>query len=272
MGARIRSVLLLGLLTALFIAVGFYFGGPLGATLGLAIAFAMNFVSYWYSDKIVLWIYRAKKLDDKKVNAMIERLAKKSGIPKPKTYIVSTDIPNAFATGRNPKHSAVAVTKGLMDKLEDEEVEAVLAHELSHIKNRDTLVSTIAATIAGALTWLAYIMYYGDERNRNALSFVLMFVLAPLAASLIRLAITRNREYLADHTGALLSNPLKLASALEKISASTRHAKVKGNAATAHMFIVNPFSGMSLIELFSTHPSTTSRVEKLRAMAKSRNN
>ncbi len=269
MGARIRSVLLLGLLTALFLAVGFYLGGAIGATLGLVLAFTMNFVSYWYSDKIVLWIYRAKKLDDKKINAMIEKLAKKAGLPKPATYIVNTDVPNAFATGRNPKHSAIAVTKGLIDKLENDEIEAVLAHEISHIKNRDTLVSTIAATLAGALTWLAYIMYYGDERNRNALSFVLMFVLAPLAASLIRLAITRNREYMADRSGALLSDPLKLASALEKISSSVKGTRARGNAATAHLFIVNPFSSMSMMELFSTHPPTEKRVAILRAMKKS---
>jgi heat shock protein HtpX len=268
MGARIRSVILLGLLTAIFLAVGFYLGGTLGVTFGLILAFATNIVSYWYSDKIVLWIYRAKKLDNNKINKMIEELAKKAGIPRPKTYIVNTDAPNAFATGRNPKHSAVAVTTGLINNLNDDEVEAVLAHEVSHIKNRDTLVSTIAATIAGALTWLAYIFYYGDERNRNALSFVLLFMLAPLAASLIRLAISRNREYLADHSGALLSDPLKLASALEKISSSVKHTKLRGNAATAHMFIVNPFSGISLIELFSTHPPTEKRVAALRAMKK----
>lgn len=268
MGAAMRSTILLGLLTALFLAVGFFFAGVFGATLGLVIAFALNIFSYWYSDKIVLWMYRAKKLDNKKINAMVEGLAKKAGIPKPKTYVVNTDMPNAFATGRSPRHSAVAVTKGLVDKLNDGEIEAVLAHEISHIKNRDTLVSTMAATIAGALTWLAYILYFGNERNRNALSFVLMFVLAPLAASLIRLAISRNREYLADHTGALLSDPLKLASALEKISDSVKHAKMKGNPSTAHMFIVNPFSGMSLLEMFSTHPHVEKRISILRSMKK----
>jgi len=268
MGARLRSTLLLGLLTAIFIAIGYIFGGIVGATAGLILAFTMNFFSYWYSDKIVLWMYRARKLDDKKINSMIEKLAKKSGIPKPKTYFVDTDVPNAFATGRSPKHSAVAVTRGLMERLDDDEIEGVLAHEMSHIKNRDTLVSTIAATLAGALTWLAYLFYFGDQRNKNALSFILLFILAPLAASLIRLGISRNREYLADHAGALISSPLKLASALEKISSDVKVKPMKGNNATAHMFIVNPFSGTTMIELFSTHPPTEKRVAALRAMAK----
>ncbi len=267
MGAQIRSALLLGLLTAIFLAVGYIFGGIFGASIGLVVAFATNFVSYWYSDKIVLWMYRAKKLDNKKMDAMIEKLAKKSGIPKPKTYLVDTDVPNAFATGRSPKHSAIAVTRGLTEILDEGEVEGVLAHEMSHIKNRDTLVGTVAATLAGALTWLAYLFYFGDERNRNALSFIFLFVLAPLAASLVRLAISRNREYLADHTGALISNPLKLASALEKISGSVKSKPMKGNASTAHMFIVNPFSGSSFIEMFSTHPPTEKRVAALKAMA-----
>ena len=164
MGARIRSALLLGLLTAIFLAVGYIFGGVFGASIGLVVAFATNFVSYWYSDKIVLWMYRAKKLDNKKMDAMIEKLAKKSGIPKPKTYFVDTDVPNAFATGRSPKHSAIAVTRGLTEILDEGEVEGVLAHEMSHIKNRDTLVGTVAATLAGALTWLAYIFYFGKGK------------------------------------------------------------------------------------------------------------
>jgi heat shock protein HtpX len=268
MGSALKSVLLLGILTALFIAVGYLFGGMAGATIGLIIALVMNLVSYWYSDRIVLRMYKAKKLDDKKINDMIKELADKAGIPKPETYIIETDTPNAFATGRSPKHSAVAVTRGLMNTLDSGEIEGVLAHEMSHIKNRDTLVSTIAATLAGALSWLGYIFYFGDTRDRNALSYVLLFILVPLSASLIRLAISRNREYLADKAGALISNPLKLASALEKISDSVKAKPAKGNASTAHMFIVNPFSGMSLIELFSTHPPTEKRVAALRSMTK----
>ncbi len=266
MGAKIRSALLLGLLTAIFLGIGYFFAGIAGVTIGLIIALLTNFVSYWYSDKIVLWMYRAKKTDDKRINSIVEKISKKAGIPKPETYIVDTDVPNAFATGRSPKHSAIAVTRGLMERLDTDEIEGVLAHEMSHIKNRDTLVSTLAATLAGALTWLAYLFYFGDDRERNGLSFVLLFLLAPLAASLIRLAISRNREYLADQTGAMLSDPLELASALEKISSA--NGKMKGNKATAHMFIVNPFSGASMMELFSTHPPTEKRIAILRSMAK----
>lgn len=268
MGSFIKTTLLLGLLTAIFLAVGFYFGGIFGLTVGLILAFALNFVSYWYSDKIVLWVYRAKPLQNNKINNMVAKIATKAGIPKPKTYIVAMDVPNAFATGRNPKHSAVAVTKGLMDALNDGEIEAVLAHEIGHVKNRDTLVSTVAAVIAGAISWLAYAFYFGQQENRNALSFVLLFILAPLAASLVRLAITRTREFGADHTGALLSDPLKLASALEKISDAAKHSSIRGNAATSHLFIVNPFSGRSLIGLFSTHPPVAERTRRLREMGK----
>ncbi len=266
MGSFIKTTLLLGLLTAIFLAVGFWFGGIFGLTIGLALALVINLVSYWYSDRIVLRLYRAKPLQDRKINAMVEKLAHRAGIPKPKTYIVEMDVPNAFATGRNPKHSAVAVTKGLTEELNDSEVEAVLAHEISHIKNRDTLISTLAAVIAGAISWLAYAFYFGDGKNRNALSFVLLFVLAPLAASLVRLAISRTREFGADHSGALISDPLKLASALEKISSHS--GKLRGNAATSHLFIVNPFSGQSMLSLFSTHPPVGERCRRLREMKK----
>lgn len=267
-GALLRSVILLGILTAIFLAVGYFFGGVAGATIGLVLALLVNFVSFWFSDKIVLGMYGAKKLESKKLNAMIEKLAKKAGIPKPKTYLIETDVPNAFATGRSPKHSAVAVTKGLLHALDDDEVEGVLAHEISHIKNRDTLVSTIAATLAGALTWLAYLLYFGDERNRNAVSYILLFILAPIAATLIRLGISRSREYMADESGAAISNPLKLASALEKIHHAAHNRPMRGNKATSHMFIVNPFEGVSLVELFSTHPPLEKRVQALKAMAK----
>lgn len=269
MGSFLKTTLLLGLLTAIFLAVGFYFAGIAGLTVGLLLALAINFFSYWYSDKIVLWIYRAKPLEDRKINAMVEKLAAKAGIPKPKTYIVKMDVPNAFATGRNPEHSAIAVTKGLTETLSDAETEAVLAHELGHVRNRDTLISTIAAVIAGAISWLAYAFYLaGDGENRNAISFVLLFVLAPLAATLVRLAISRTREFGADRTGGMLSDPIKLATALEKISAAARRAPARGNAATSHLFIVNPFRGQSLAGLFSTHPPVEERVRRLREMKK----
>lgn len=263
--STIRMTLLLGLLTGLFLAIGYFFAGTAGMTVGLVFAFMMNFLAYFFSDKIVLRMYGAKKLEDKKINAIVERLAKKAGIPKPKTYVVGMDAPNAFATGRSPKHSAVAVTKGLVDKLNEKEIEGVLAHEISHIKHRDTLVQTIAATIAGAISWLAYAFMFGDE-DRNIIATLLLFILAPLAATLIQLSISRGREYMADAGGAKLSNPLDLASALGKISAAAKERPASGNAATSHLFIVNPFSAGSVAGLFATHPPIEKRIAKLKEM------
>ncbi len=264
--ALLRLVLLLGALTGLFLLVGFFFAGAAGMTIGLALALLMNFFSYWYSDKFVLHLYSAKPYSDRKIRGMVERIAGKAGIPKPQVYLVDMPVPNAFATGRNPKHAAVAVTKGLVEKLDDKEIEAVLAHEMGHVKNRDTLIATMAATIAGAISWLAYAFYFGDERNRNALSFVMLFVLAPLAATVIQLAISRSREFGADMTGAALSSPRDLASALRKISAEASARPMRGNSATSHLFIVNPFSAASMMRLFSTHPPLEERVARLNAM------
>lgn len=258
--------MLLGLLTGLFLTVGFFFGGIGGMTLGLILAFATNFFAYWYADKFVLAMYGAKPCNDKKINHVVEKLAEKAGLPKPRTYIVNMDVPNAFATGRDAKHAAVAVTKGLMNKLGDKEIEAVLAHEIGHVKNKDMLIGTMAATIAGAISWLAYAFYFGDERNRNALSFAVMFFLAPMAAVLVRMAISRGRELSADRTGAMLSSPASLITALEKISSHAKSHPMKGNSATSHLFIVNPFSASSLASLFSTHPSLETRVARLKAM------
>ena len=271
LGHAVRTALLLGILTGLFLFIGFIFGGILGATIGFSIALVMNFLAYWFSDKFVLKLYRAKRAgnEHKKIDAMLERIAKKSGIPKPPLYFVDTDVPNAFATGRSYKHSAVAVTKGLLNKLDDDEIEAVLAHEVSHIKHHDTLVSTMAATLAGALTWMAYMFYFGSEERRSILSYVLLFILAPLAATLIRLAISRNREYLADLGGAKIADPNKLASALEKISSSVKEKPLtSGNSATSHLFIVNPFAAQDMIKIFSTHPPLEERVKRLRSMKK----
>ncbi len=265
--STIRMAVMLALLTGLFLAIGFFFAGTAGMTIGLIFAFMMNFLAYFFSDSIVLRMYGAKKLEDKKISAIVEKLAKKAGIPKPKTYIVNMDVPNAFATGRSPKHSAVAVTRGLLDKLNESETEGVLAHEISHIKNRDTLVQTVAATIAGAISWLAYAFMFGDE-DRNIFSTMLLFVLAPLAATLIQLSISRGREYMADAGGAKLSNPLDLASALGKISAAVKEKPSRGNAATSHLFIINPFSGSSVAGLFATHPPVEERVRRLKEMAK----
>jgi len=264
--ALFRLVLMLGVLTGLFLLIGFVFAGTAGMTLGLLLALATNFFAYWYSDKFVLHMYRAKPYENKKINSMLERIAAKASIPKPPLYFVDMDVPNAFATGRNAKHAAVAVTKGLLEKLSDREVEAVLAHEIGHVKNKDTLIATMAATIAGAISWIAYAFYFGDERNRNALSFAVLFFLAPIAATLIRLAISRSRELSADRTGAMLSNPLDLASALRKISGHAAAHPLRGNSATSHLFIVNPFAGEAMIKLFSTHPPIDERIATLKAM------
>lgn len=263
----LRVVLLLGILTAIFLAIGYYFAGTVGIAIGFAIALLTNFVAYWYSDSFVLRLYNAKPAgkDYPDLDSSLEKISKKADIPKPKLYLVNMNVPNAFATGRSPKKSVVAVTKGLMN-LSIEEIEAVISHEIAHVKNRDTLIATMAATIAGALTWLGYLFFYGDERNRNILSYLLLFILAPISATLIRLAISRNNEFSADRTGAMLSDPLNLASALEKISSSAKNHPLRGNQSTSHLFIVNPFSG-SLTRLFSTHPPIEERVARLRSMA-----
>jgi len=266
--SSLKAVLLLGILTAIFLGIGYIFGGIFGATIGLVIAFIMNFVSFWYSDRIVLWMYRAKRYDNRKIQNMVKKLAERAKIPTPQLYIIQMDVPNAFATGRGPGHSAVAVTKSLVDKLDDDEIEGVLAHEINHIKHRDTLISTMAATIGGAITWLAYLFWFGgDQEGRNVVSYLLLFILAPLAALLIRLAISRNREYFADRGGAEISSPSGLASALQKIADAVKQKPAReGSNATAHMFIVNPFTGKAFINLFSTHPPVEERIKRLREM------
>lgn len=267
--AFFRTTLLLGLLTGILLVSGFLIAGVGGMTIALIFAFLINFFAYWYSDKIVLTMYHAKPLKDKKLNSIVEELSKEAGIPKPKVYVVETEIPNAFATGRDPKHSAVAVTTGLINYLEDEEIKGVIAHEIAHIKNRDVLVSTLAAVIAGAIAYLAQIAWWSMFSNRergNAILLPLIF-LAPIAATLVRLAISRGREYHADYTGAVISkNPLGLASALEKISSFTKSHPIRGNVATSHMWIVNPFKADTIANLFSTHPKTEERIRRLKEM------
>jgi heat shock protein HtpX len=271
----LKTTLLLGLLTGILLVVGFLLAGIFGMTLFLILAFAINFLTYWYSDKIVLKIYKAKEISKEnkpKLHEIVERLSENAKIPKPKIYLVQTKTPNAFATGRNPKHGAVAVTSGLLENLNWDEVEGVLSHEISHIKSRDTLTSTIAATIAGAISYLAYMawwsLFLGGRRGGNVLLFPLL-ILAPLGATLIRLAISRTREFKADHDGAVISKkPLDLASALEKISRSIKNNPMRGNSATSHLFIVNPFKASSFTKLFSTHPRTEDRVARLKKIAK----
>lgn len=270
----IRTALLLGLLTGILLTVGWLWQGVSGMTIFLVIAFVMNFVAYWFSDKIVLAMYRAKpiqKSEEPKLHEIVEDLSKEMNIPKPKIYIVNMPVVNAFATGRNYKNAAIAVTSGLMKHLKSDEVEGVISHELSHVKNRDTLTSAIAATIAGVISYIAQIAWYslfmgGNRRQGGGMIFLPLIILAPIAALLIQLAISRTREFAADRTGAIVSKkPLSLASALEKIS---KQHPITGNDATAHLWIVNPFRGDALMSLFSTHPPVESRVKRLKELAK----
>ncbi len=265
----ISELALLTVLTVILLAVGFVLGGVIGTGLALILAVVINFVSYWYSDKLVLKMYRAKPYDDKELKEIISELAREAEIPEPPLYIVDSQVPNAFATGRDPKHAAITVTKGILD-LDKEELKGVLAHELSHIKNRDTLISAMAATIAGAISFLAQIGYFslfwGGERKgeSNIIGLILILVFAPIAALLVRLAISRSREYKADLTGAMLTKkPEYLASALRKINETARNYPIKGSAATSHLWIVNPFKRDWFIGMFSTHPPVEKRIARL---------
>lgn len=281
----LKTGVLLVVLTALLVAIGSVVGGPRGATVALGFALVMNFISYWFSDKIVLAMYRAKPLTEAEgpqVHRVVREIATRSRIPMPKLYWIATKTPNAFATGRSPAHASVAVTSGLLEIMDEEELKGVLAHELSHVQNRDTLVMTIAAALAGAIMWLADMARWGlmfgghrdrDSRNNGAgalqlVAVVLIAILAPLAAMLIQMAISRTREYGADETGAkLIRNPRGLASALKKLEMATRaYPLPNATPATAHLFIVNPLSGRSLMALFSTHPPVEERVRRLEAM------
>jgi heat shock protein HtpX len=280
MGNALKTTLLLGLLTGFLLFVGQYFGGQNGMILALVFAGVMNFVSYFFSDKIALAMYRAQPVsrdDLPRVYQIVERLTQRVGIPMPKIYVIPSDSPNAFATGRNPNHASVAVTQGILNLLTDDEMEGVLAHELGHVRNRDILISSIAATIAGAITlaarmamWGAIFGGYGgrDERNRGGgIGGLFMIILAPIAAMLIQLAVSRSREYAADDTGAhLTGNPYALASALRKLDEYSRRVPLQASPSTAHLFIVAPFlgvSGLNLANLFSTHPPIAKRIERL---------
>lgn len=273
----LRTALLFGVLTGLFLLIGFIIAGTAGMALALILAVVMNFVSYWYSDKIVLGIYRAKEItksQNPKLHKIVEEVAKEAEIPKPKVYMIDTDVPNAFATGRNPQHASVAVTKGIMKILEPTELEAVLGHELSHVKNRDIFTTSVAATLGGAIAYIAQLAWFGiiggNERNSGSAVLLPMLILAPIAATLIQLGISRGREYAADYDGAILTkNPLGLASALQKIENSVKEKPMRGNSAYSSLFFVNPFKADAFASLFSTHPSTSSRIERLRQLAKS---
>ncbi|WP_456450597.1 zinc metalloprotease HtpX [Hydrogenimonas sp.] len=272
----IKTVFLLTLMTLLMVWIGGIFGGTSGMLIALLIAGVINFVSYFYSDKLVLRHYHAVEVDERSAPglvAIVRRLAQKAGLPMPKVYIIPEPVPNAFATGRNPSHAAVAVTEGLLELLNEEEIEAVLAHELSHIRHYDILIGTIAATIAGAIAWIANIMQFGaffggrDENSPNPIVMLLLSIILPIAAMIIQMAVSRSREFEADAGAARLTgHPEWLESALLKLENYNRRSMLpEATPETAHMFIVNPFTGkdISFANLFRTHPTTEQRIERL---------
>jgi len=277
----IKTGLLLGALTGLLMLIGGSFGGQQGVVIAFIFAMVMNLGSYWFSDKIVLRMYNAQAVSEHEapeLYATVKNLALKASMPMPRVYIIPGDTPNAFATGRNEQHAVVAVTEGILRILGRDELEGVIAHELSHIRNRDILIGSIAATLAGAIVMLANMaqwaaMFGGASRDddegggSNIVSLILMAVLAPIAATLIQMAISRSREYLADAGGAKISGkPYGLAGALDKLSRASQVIPMEANPSTAHMFIVNPLTGRSLMNLFSTHPPIEERIARLRSM------
>src|SRR6187399_1065818 len=271
MPSGLKTALLLGALSGFLLVIGRIFGGQTGMLFALVMAAVMNIGSYWFSNKIVLRMYRAQPVGpDHPLARITARLAQRAGLPMPKVYIIPDMSPNAFATGRNPSHAAVAATEGIMRLLPENELEGVIAHELAHVKHRDTLISAVAATIAAAITWIAqWGMYFGggnrDERGgSNIFAMLAMMILAPLAAGLIQAAISRSREFAADAGGAeIAGSPYGLANALQHIEGAVKQIPMDANPATAHMFIMSPFSGKGLSNMFSTHPSTEARVKAL---------
>ncbi len=274
-----KTTILMALMTMLLMLIGDFFGGLRGMTVMLVFGVAMNFFTYWNSDKMVLAHYNAQQVDRSsapELYGIVEKLAKKAQIPMPKVYIIDSPVPNAFATGRNPEHAAVAVNTALADILSREELAGVLGHELSHVKHRDILISTVAASMAGAITtiaqWGMFLTGGRDENgeSRNPIAAILVMLLAPLAAALIQMAVSRSREYLADESGGeLCGDPNALADALLKIEAFAKRRVMPGaTEATAHMFIINPFAGVNMKQLFSTHPATEERVKLLREQAR----
>lgn len=273
----------MGLMTGLLLILGQAFAGRTGLIIMAGVSVVMNFISYWFSADMVLKAYRAQEVqyeDSPELFRIVDRLARRAVIPMPKVYIIQSEVPNAFATGRSPSHAAVVVTTGILDLLTDDEIEGVLGHELAHIIHRDTLISTVAASMAGIVSTIANIAQWGmifghsDREDRNPLAMIATIVLAPIAAFLIQMGISRSREYLADEGGATLSGkPLALASALQKIDTYARYGVVaNASPSSAHMFIINPFQGhnINFSSLFSTHPSTEERIRRLREMANKR--
>lgn len=275
---QIKTLVLLVMLTLILVWAGAALGGKQGMTIALVFAFGMNFFAYWFSDKIVLRMYGAKEVTEVEAPGLygiVRRLAQKAGMPMPRVYIIDSEQPNAFATGRNPSHAAVAVTSGIMRILSQEELAGVIGHELSHIRHRDILISTIAATIAGAISYLAQMAQWAalfghrdDEEGSNPAAALIMMIIGPIAAMIVQMAISRSREYLADEGGArLVGNPRYLANALRKLHFASQQIPMDANPATSHMFIVNPLSGGGLLRLFSTHPPIEDRIARLESMS-----
>jgi len=273
----LKTAPLLGLLSGLLLAIGQWFGGSNGMLIGLVFAVAMNFGSYWFSDKLVLRMYHAQEVGPgHRLLGIVERLSRQAMLPMPKVYVIPDPSPNAFATGRNPEHAAVAATEGILQVLSDHELEGVIAHELAHVKHRDILISSVAATLAAVIMFAARTAQFaamfggyggrgGDrDRGNNPIALLAMIILAPLAAMLIQMAISRSREFAADAGGAQIAgNPYGLADALRKIDAVSKRVPLDANPATAHMFIMQPFTGGGLMSLFSSHPSTEKRIQAL---------
>ncbi|NOZ26055.1 MAG: zinc metalloprotease HtpX [Nitrospirae bacterium] len=276
----LKTFMLLTVMTLFFVWVGGFLGGRTGMTFAIVFAAAMNFFAYWFSDKVVLKMYRAREVTEAEapeLYSIVRRLAQKAGMPMPKVYIINGEQPNAFATGRNPKHAAVAVTTSIMRLLSPEELEGVIGHELAHIKHRDILVSSIAATIAGAISYLAQMAQWAfifggfgrsDDDNGNPFVALIMMIVAPVAAMIVQMAISRSREFAADAGGARITgNPRYLASALRKLHAASERIPMNTSPATSHLFIVNPLSGRQVAKLFSTHPPVEERIARLEAMS-----
>jgi heat shock protein HtpX len=278
----LKTTFLLTLLTLLFVFIGRMLGGNSGMVVALVFAAIMNLTTYWFSDKIVLAMYRAQPVtesDNPGLHSLVRRTATNANLPMPKVYIIPTQTPNAFATGRNPKHAAVAVTSGILRTLDEDELEGVISHEMAHIRNRDILTGSIVATLAGAISMLAFMARFAaifggyggrdSEGRGGGIGLLLMAIVAPLAALLIQMGISRSREYAADRAGAKISHkPLSLANALKKLQHASRRIPLEAKPSTAHLFIVNPLSGKGMASLFSTHPPVEERVARLQNMAK----
>ncbi|MCK9263481.1 MAG: zinc metalloprotease HtpX [Desulfomonilia bacterium] len=276
-----KTFLLMLVMTLILIAIGNILGGAQGMVIAFVLAAVMNFASYWFSDRIVLSMYRAKKIEEQdmpELYSIVRNLTRQASLPMPGLYFIDTPMPNAFATGRNPSHAAVAVTRGIVDLLDSRELSGVIAHELSHVKNRDILISTIAATFAGAVFILARMAQFaailgggrsGRDSRGGVFSLLAIAIIAPVAAMIVRMAISRSREYQADASGARISgDPLSLASALRKLESGIQHNRAEVNPSTAHLFIVNPLKGGSILALFSTHPPMGDRISRLENMAR----